>query len=375
MPGYDAFLLLSFGGPEGPGDVMPFLENVTRGRGVPRERLAGVAEHYYAAGGVSPINSQCRDMLTTIGGAFARAGLDLPLYWGNRNWHPFIEDTVRQLADDGHERVVALATSAYSSYSACRQYLDDIDRAVAAVGPRAPRIEKIRPYFNHPGFIEPFAASTEAALATLPAGVRDDARLVFTAHSIPVAMAASSGSVTAGTARPAVAGGRYAAELSQAAHLVSERTHGGSLAHDLVYQSRSGPPGQPWLEPDIRDHLRTLAKDGVPAVVVVPVGFVSDHMEIVHDLDVEASETAASLGMAFARAAAPGPSQRFAGMVLELVNERLSGAPPLALGDLGPSPRDCPADCCLYSRPSRPSSPSRPAARAAGEPASTQVSP
>jgi protoporphyrin/coproporphyrin ferrochelatase len=354
VPAYDAFLLLSFGGPEGPDDVLPFLENVTRGRGVPRERLAEVAEHYHAYGGISPINSQSRDLLAAIGGAFADAAIDLPLYWGNRNWHPFITDTVRKLADDGAERVIAFVTSAYSSYSACRQYLDDIERAVADVGPRAPRIDKIRPYFNHPGFIEPFAAGTEAALATLPADVRDGARLVFTAHSVPVGMAAASGSATAGTARPAVAGGRYAAELSEAASLITERIRDGSLGHDLVYQSRSGPPGPPWLAPDVCDHVRTLAKSGVPAVVVVPVGFVSDHMEVVHDLDVEAAQAAASLGLPFARAAAPGPSPRFARMVAELVAERLSGAAPLALGAMGPAPWPCPADCCRYTRPARP---------------------
>lgn len=354
MPAYDAFLLLSFGGPEGPDDVMPFLENVTRGRGVPRERLIEVAAHYHAQGGVSPINAQCRDMLAAIGAAFAAAGLHLPLYWGNRNWHPFLQDTVRQLADDGARHVIAFVTSAYSSYSACRQYLDDIDRAVAAVGPRAPRIDKLRPYFNHPGFIEPFAASTRAALATLPAAAADGARLVFTAHSVPVAMAAASGSQAAGTARPAMAGGRYAAELSQAAFLISERVRGGCLRHDLVYQSRSGPPGQPWLEPDVNDHIAALAADGVPAVVAVPVGFVSDHMEVVHDLDVEAARTAASLGLPFARAAAPGSSARFARMVLELVQERMDGATPLALGDMGPATSPCPADCCRYARPGRP---------------------
>jgi protoporphyrin/coproporphyrin ferrochelatase len=354
MPGYDAFLLLSFGGPEGPDDVMPFLENVTRGRGVPRERLAEVAAHYHAHGGVSPISAQCREMLAAIGAVFAGAGLDLPLYWGNRNWHPFLQDTVRQLADDGAERVIAFVTSAYSSYSACRQYLDDIDRAVAAVGPRAPRIDKIRPYFNHPGFIEPFAANTEAALRTLPAAAAAGARLVFTAHSIPVGMAAASGSLSAGTARPAVAGGRYAAELSQACLLISERVLGGSLRHDLVYQSRSGPPGQPWLEPDVCDHIRALAKDGVAAVVTVPVGFVSDHMEVVHDLDVEAAQTAAALGLPFARAAAPGSSARFARMVLELVRERMAGAEAAVLGELGPAPSPCPQDCCRYARQARP---------------------
>jgi ferrochelatase len=354
MPAYDAFLLLSFGGPEGPGDVMPFLENVTRGRGVPRERLDEVAEHYYAHGGVSPINRQCREMLNAIGGVFAAAGLDLPLYWGNRNWHPFLEDTVRQLADDGAERVIAFVTSAYSSYSACRQYLDDIERAVAAVGPRAPRIDKIRPYFNHPGFIEPFAANTAVALGTLPGDVRGGARLVFTAHSVPVGMAAVSGSAATGTARPAVAGGRYAAELSQACDLISERILAGSLSHDLVYQSRSGAPGQPWLEPDVCDHIRTLAKGGVPAVVAVPVGFVSDHMEVVHDLDVEAAGVAASYGLPFARAAAPGSSARFARMVLELVQERVTGSEPPVLGGMGPAPGTCPEDCCRYSRTARP---------------------
>ena len=202
MLAYDAFLLLSFGGPEGPEDVLPFLENVTRGRGVPRERLDEVAAHYQACAGVSPINGQCRDMLAAIGSEFAAAGMDLPLYWGNRNWHPFIEDTVRRMEADGVRHALAFVTSAYSSYSACRQYLDDIERAVAAVGPEAPKIDKIRPYFNHPGFIEPFAASTEAALSSLPAAAQAGARLVFTAHSVPLGMAAASGSVTAGTAAP-----------------------------------------------------------------------------------------------------------------------------------------------------------------------------
>jgi ferrochelatase len=372
MPAYDAFLLLSFGGPEGPDDVLPFLENVTRGRGVPPERLAEVAGHYNAYGGVSPINAQCRDLLGAVGAAFAAGRIDLPLYWGNRNWHPFIEDTVRQLKADGVERAIVFATSAYSSYSACRQYLDDIDRAVAAVGLGAPRIDKIRPYFNHPGFIEPFAASVEAALAGLPAAAQTGARLIFTAHSVPVGMAAASGSRSAGTAVPGAVGGRYAAELREASRLISQRVRGGSLPFDLVFQSRSGPPSVPWLEPDVNDHLTRLAKgtlsdgallpNGAPsAVVVVPVGFVSDHMEVVHDLDVEAAATAAALGLPFARAKAPGPTPRFAEMVRELVAERLSGAEPRALGSLGlgaftTGADSCPADCCRYAaaRPGRP---------------------
>jgi ferrochelatase len=369
MPAYDAFLLLSFGGPEGPDDVPPFLENVTRGRGVPKERLAEVAEHYYAYGGVSPINAQCRDMLAAIGPALRAGGIDLPLYWGNRNWHPLLEDTVRQMAADGVRHAIAFATSAYGSYSACRQYLDDIDRAVAAVYP-SPRIDKIRPYFNHPGFIEPFAASVAQALAGLPAAAQAGARLVFTAHSVPVGMAAASGSRSAGTAVPGAAGGRYAAELREASRLIAERVPGNPLPFDLVFQSRSGPPGVPWLEPDVNDHLAALAKglfpDGTPvpegipsAVVAVPVGFVSDHMEVVHDLDVEAARTAASLGLPFARAQAPGPTPRFAAMVRELVAERVSGAPALALGEFGlgafaAGASACPDDCCRYVAGRRP---------------------
>jgi ferrochelatase len=395
MPDYDAFLLLSFGGPEGPDDVLPFLENVTRGRGVPAERLAEVAAHYHAYGGVSPINAQCRDMLGAIGAALRGAGIGLPLYWGNRNWHPFIDDTVRQMQNDGVRRAIAFVTSAYSSYSACRQYLDDIDRAVAraqaAGGPRGPgsgqalRIDKIRPYFNHPGFIEPFAAGVADAMAGLPAADQAGARLVFTAHSVPVGMAAASGSPSAGTAVAGAPGGRYAAELREASRLITERVRGSafpsrpshpprpSLPFDLAFQSRSGPPSVPWLEPDVNDHIAALAKgtlpdgtplaDGVPtAVVAVPVGFVSDHMEVVHDLDVEAAHTAASLGLPFARAKAPGSTARFAAMVRELVAERVSGAPALALGDRGPGAfaggaDSCPADCCRYvpARPGRPS--------------------
>jgi protoporphyrin/coproporphyrin ferrochelatase len=342
MPAYDAFLLVSFGGPEGPDDVMPFLENVTRGRGVPPERLAGVAEHYHAFGGVSPINQQCRDLLAAVRADLAAGGLSLPVYWGNRNWTPYLADTVRVMAADGVRRAVAFVTSAYSSYSGCRQYLDDIERARAAVGPGAPGIDKIRRYFNHPGFIEPFVGSAADALATLPADLRDDAHLVFTAHSVPVAMAEASG--------PG-GGWRYVAELTEAARLIAERTCGGRHPWTLAYQSRSGPPSQAWLEPDVRDHIGELAKSGVRAVVVIPVGFVSDHMEVRHDLDIEAAQTAESLGLAFARAATPGAHPRFASMITELVRERLTGVPGAALGRLGMPDQDCPADCCRYARP------------------------
>jgi protoporphyrin/coproporphyrin ferrochelatase len=334
MPAYDAFLLVSFGGPEGPDDVMPFLRNVTRGRGVPEERLAGVAEHYFAFGGVSPINQQCRDLLAAVQADFTASGLSLPVYWGNRNWSPYLADTVRAMAADGVQRAVAFVTSAYSSYSSCRQYLDDIERARAAVGPRAPRIDTTGRFFNHLGFIEPFADHARAALASLPGDVREDAHLVFTAHSIPVAMAEASGP----------SGGRYVAELTEAARLITERV-GGTHPWTLAYQSRSGPPSQPWLEPDVRDHLAELAKSGTLAVVVIPVGFVSDHMEVRHDLDVEAAHAADTLGLAFARAATPATDPRFASMITELVRERRD-----ALGTSGRPGDMCPAGCCGGSR-------------------------
>jgi ferrochelatase len=344
MPAYDAFLLVSFGGPEGPDEVMPFLENVTRGRGIPPERLAGVAEHYYAVGGVSPINQQCRDLLAAIRADFGAGGLSLPLYWGNRNWKPYLADTVQAMAADGVQRAVAFVTSAYSSYSSCRQYLDDIERARAAAGRDAPRIDKIRRFYDHPGFVEPFAASTRAALATLPAALRDEAHLVFTAHSVPVAMAEASG--------PGPARGRYVAELTEAARLITERMGGDPHAWTLAYQSRSGPPAQPWLEPDIGDVLGELARGGTKAVVVVPVGFVSDHMEVRHDLDTEAAQRAGSLGLAFARAATPGADPRFVSMITELVRERLDlpdTGPGQGPGGAGGPDQDCPADCCRYA--------------------------
>jgi protoporphyrin/coproporphyrin ferrochelatase len=348
MPDYDAFLLVSFGGPEGPGDVMPFLRNVTRGRGIPPERLEAVAEHYYAFGGVSPINQQCRDLIAALAGDSGEAGparLDLPIYWGNRNWEPYLTDTVAAMAADGVRNALAFVTSAYSSFSSCRQYLDDIGRAREQVGPAAPRIDKIRRYFNHPGFIEPFADSAQAAIETLPPEVRDQANLVFTAHSVPDVMAASSGPQGA-AAGP---GGRYVAELTEASRLVAERV-GGGHPWQLVYQSRSGPPSQPWLEPDVGDHLGDLAKQGAGAAVMVPVGFVSDHMEVRHDLDTEAMERAGELGLPAARAATPWYDPRFRAMIVDLVRERTGDGPRAALGELGPSTDVCPPGCCRFTR-------------------------
>jgi protoporphyrin/coproporphyrin ferrochelatase len=336
MAPYDAFLLVSFGGPEGPGDVLPFLHNVTAGRGVPAERLDQVAEHYYRFGGVSPINQQCRDLLAAVEKDFASGGIGLRLYWGNRNWQPYLTDTVAAMAADGVTRALAFVTSAYSSYSGCRQYLGDIEKARAAVGPAAPQIDKIRQYFNHPGFIQPFAAGIAGAASTLGAGLRDEFDLVFTAHSIPVAMSAASG--------PG-GGGAYPAQLAEAARLVAEQL-GYRRPWRLAYCSRSGPPSRPWLEPDINDCLAELAAAGSKAVVVSPIGFVSDHMEVRFDLDLEAAQTASRLGLAYARAATPGTDPRFVSMISDLARERLTGAAPAWLGDLGPGHDVCPGHCC-----------------------------
>jgi ferrochelatase len=353
MPDYDAFLLVSFGGPEGPGDVMPFLENVTRGRGVPRDRLAEVAHHYDLFGGVSPINQQCRDLLTAIGKDFVAAGLDLPLYWGNRNWHPFLVDTLTQMTADGIRHAVAFVTSGYGSYSSCRQYLDDIEAARAQAGPGAPRVDKIRQFFNHPGFIGPFVTSALAAVGSLPAGVQANAHLVFTAHSVPEAMAAASGP----------GGGLYPAQLTEASRLIADglaEAEGHRRPWQLVYQSRSGPPAVPWLGPDVCDHLASLAAGGAPGVVVIPVGFVSDHLEVVHDLDLAAAKAARGLGLPMARAATPGTDPRFVSMITELVNERRGRpAPVQALGTMGSAPDLCRNGCCPRPAP-------RPAARTAG---------
>jgi protoporphyrin/coproporphyrin ferrochelatase len=331
---YDAFVLLSFGGPEKPDDVMPFLRNVVRGRGVPDERLAEVAEHYLHFGGVSPINQQNRDLLAAVAADFAAHDIDLPAYWGNRNWHPMLADTLAQMRDDGVEHALGFATSAYGGYSSCKQYWEDIDTARAEVGPGAPRISKLRQFHDHPGFVEPHADAVRAALATLDAGRRETTRLVFTAHSIPVRMADTAGPD----------GGRYTAQLAETAALV-HASAAADLPWDLVWQSRSGPPQVPWLEPDISDHLAALAGKGVTDVVVSPIGFVSDHLEVRWDLDNEAADTARSLGLGYARAATPGTDPRFVAMVRELVLERTAELPRQRLGTL-PIWDACPANCC-----------------------------
>jgi ferrochelatase len=331
---YDAFVLLSFGGPEKPDDVMPFLRNVVRGRGVPDERLAEVAEHYLHFGGVSPINQQCRDLLAAVEADFAAHGVGLPGYWGNRNWYPMLEDTVARMRDDGVERALGFATSAYGGYSSCHQYWEDIDRARAKVGPAAPEIHKLRQFHDHPGFVDPHADAVRAALGTLDERRRATTRLVFTAHSIPVSMATTAGPQ----------GGRYTAQLHETAALVHSRS-GAGVAWDLCWQSRSGPPQVPWLEPDINDHLTSLAEQGVTDVVVSPIGFVSDHLEVLWDLDNEAADTAKQLGLGYARAATPGTDPRFVTMVRELVQERTDGNARERLGTL-PVWDFCERTCC-----------------------------
>jgi ferrochelatase len=335
---YDALVLVSFGGPERPDDVLPFLANVTRGRGVPPERLAEVAAHYQHFGGVSPINQQCRDLLAALRADLAAAGMDLPVYWGNRNWHPMLADTVAQMRDDGIRSALAFVTSAYGGYSSCRQYGEDIAAARAAVGPDAPEIHKLRQFWDHPGFVEPHADAVRAALATLDPARRGGTRLVFTAHSVPTSMAAAAGPE----------GGRYEAQLRETARLVHAAA-APDLRYDLVWQSRSGPPRVPWLEPDVNDHLAALAGDGVTAVVVSPIGFVSDHLEVVWDLDTEAAGTAKRLGLDYARAGTPGTDPRFVALVRELVTERLDPPDTTGRRRLGTLPvwDVCPASCCV----------------------------
>jgi protoporphyrin/coproporphyrin ferrochelatase len=349
---YDAFLLVSFGGPEGPDDVLPFLENVTRGRGVPPERLEEVAGHYQAFGGRSPINDQNRALLAAMAAELARSGAEVPVYWGNRNWDPYLAATLARMRDAGVTRAAAFVTSAYSSYSGCRQYREDLAAAVAEVGPGAPRIDRLRHYFDHPGFVAANVDGVLAALDGLPAEVAPRARLVFVTHSIPTAMAETSGPT----------GGAYAAQHRAVAAAVTaavaERT-GLSLAADLVYCSRSGSPHVPWLEPDVNDHLEELAAAGVPGVVLAPIGFISDHMEVVFDLDTEAMDTATRLGIPVARAATAGTHPAFVAAIRDLFVERAAverGERPVraSIGPPGPSHDVCPAGCCPNPRGPRP---------------------
>ncbi|MDH6709935.1 ferrochelatase [Kitasatospora sp. MAA19] len=366
---YDALLLLSFGGPEAPEDVVPFLENVTRGRGIPKERLKEVGKHYFLFGGVSPINEQNRELLAALRKDFAEHGLDLPVYWGNRNWAPYLVDTLRELAADGHRRIAVLATSAYAGYSGCRQYRENLADALAALaaeGLPELRVDKLRHFYNHPGFVEPMIDATLAALAQLPEDARAGARFAFTTHSIPDTMAETSGAPDdPARGRP---GGAYVAQHLDVARLiaaaVAERTGVADRPWELVFQSRSGAPHTPWLEPDICDHLEAQHADGAPAVVMVPIGFVSDHMEVKYDLDTEAVAKAAELGLPVARAATVGADPRFTAAVRQLVLERAAterGEPVTrcALGALGPSHDVCAVACCPNPRAPRPAAAER----------------
>lgn len=335
LMGREAFLLLSFGGPEKPDDVMPFLENVTRGRGIPRERLVEVEAHYQQLGGRSPINDRCRELIASLGPAFAEAGLDLPIYWGNRNWHPLLPDTVAQMRADGITHAYVLTTSAFSSYSSCRQYLENLD--AAAPKGSGLRLEKVRQYWNHPGFVEAMVDRTREALARVPDERRATTELLFTAHSIPLAMARTC---------------RYEAELEEAARLVAEAS--GGVAHSRCYQSRSGPPSVPWLEPDVIDHLSTLRARGVTDVVVVPIGFTSDHVEVIWDLDHAARDAALALGLGFERAATVGTHPSFVAAIVDLLRERRDGRSERPVAGRLPACADtCAPDCCAYA-PRRP---------------------
>jgi len=327
LPPFDAVLLLSFGGPEGPGDVMPFLENVTRGRGVPKERLDEVAAQYLSLGGRSPINDECRSLVRALSAELERRGPRLPVYWGNRNWHPLLAGTVAQMARDGVRRTIAIATSAYSSYSSCRQYLEDIQQARSTVGASAPLIEKIPPYWESAGFIDTMIEHTRAALHELAASKSgsdpDSLRLLFTAHSIPSAMAASCD---------------YLSQLEEASAIVAAAAAPG-LEWDLVFQSRSGQPSVPWLGPDVSDYLRTLAGDGIRGATLVPIGFVADHMEVIYDLDIRARAVADSLGIAMTRAACVGSAPLFVAGLRDLI----AAAVPAEGGQSRCRPDCCPA--------------------------------
>jgi protoporphyrin/coproporphyrin ferrochelatase len=327
---YDAVLVMSFGGPEGPDDVMPFLERVTQGRHIPRERLLEVAHHYDRFGGVSPINAQNRALIRALEAELAANGPQLPVYFGNRNWKPFVTDTVREMKDAGVRRAIAFVTSGFSTYSGCRQYREDIIRALDAV-PGAPEIDKIRVFFNHPGFIGPSVVNLQAALAQVPAERRPAARVAFTAHSIPMTMAKGSA---------------YEMQLAEASRLVAEGA--GRTAWDLVYQSRSGVPHMPWLGPDVLDYLKTVAGEGAKDVILAPLGFISDHMEVLFDLDVEAKETAAELGLNMVRAATVGTAPAFVRMIRDLIAERMTEPRTrVALGTMGAWQDVCPIGCCV----------------------------
>lgn len=327
---YDALLVLSFGGPEGMADVMPFLENVTRGRNIPRQRLEEVAEHYAHFDGVSPINAQNRALIVALERELREHHIALPIYFGNRNWHPFLEDSLRRMRDDGVRRALVFVTSAYSSFSGCRQYREDIARALAAMDDETMVVDKLRVFYNHPGFITPQAESLRAALASLPAERRARSEVIFTAHSIPLSMARGSA---------------YERQLREASRLVAELANVPRFR--LAWQSRSGPPQVPWLEPDVLDVLDAISASGALDVIIVPIGFISDHLEVLFDLDVEAQARAGERGLSLMRLPTVGTNPTFVSMIRELIEERMSDNPVRrAIGTHGPSHDVCPMNCC-----------------------------
>ena len=340
---YDALLLVSFGGPESNDEVIPFLENVLRGRNVPRERMLAVAEHYYHFGGKSPINEQNRQLIAALQEELKQHGPELPIYWGNRNWHPLLADTLEKMERDGIRRALAFVTSAFSSYSGCRQYRENIAQAQAQVGLGAPEVDKLRVFYNHPGFIHALAERVRVALEELPPEARDRSLVIYTAHSIPLPMAQSS---------------NYVQQLEEACRLVSGTLSRGG--DSLVFQSRSGPPTQPWLEPDVLNYLRDVKKQDLAAsVVLAPIGFISDHMEVLYDLDTEAKQLCDELQLPMVRAGTVGTHPEFVRMIRDLIVERVSEKPVrLALGSFGPSHDVCSQDCC--PAPQRPAPPPRP---------------
>ena len=351
---YDAVLLTSFGGPEGPDEVMPFLERVTAGRGVPRERLEEVSHHYLALGGVSPINDQNRALLQAMRKEFAARSIDLPIYWGNRNSDPYFADALREIHENGHRSVLTLVTSAYSSYSGCRQYRENLAKALLEtdlVGKL--KIDKIRHYFDHPGFVTPFAQGLARAIdESHAAGLKaDEVKIFFTTHSIPDSMADTSGPIGM---RESYKGGMYVAQHETTAGLVAAHaklyTELQIPEWKLVYQSRSGAPSIPWLSPDIGDAILDAAKTGIKGVIVIPIGFVSDHVEVIWDLDNEAKEIAEENHLFFARVATPGIAPEFVTAIAELVEERINGAPKKFLSELGPWADFCAVGCCPNSR-------------------------
>ncbi len=340
MQEYDAILVVGFGGPEKREDVIPFLENVTRGRNIPRERLLEVAEHYYHCGGSSPINGQVRDLIDSLRSELRRHAVGLPIYWGNRNWHPMLAGTLREMAAAGVKKALAVVLAAYSSYSSCRQYREDIGRAQEEVGPGAPNIDKIRVFYNHPEFISANSDRVREALAQLTLEERSKVRLAFTAHSIPLSMARGSS---------------YQMQLEETCRLVAADLSIPAPRWSLVYQSRSGRPQDPWLEPDILAHLRHLREQGAEPVIIHPVGFLSDHMEVLYDLDEEAKQLCNKLELSMVRSRTVGTHRGFVRMLCELICERVSSTPPEErrfLGQFGPAHDTCPSDCCLpVSRP------------------------